>query len=134
MRIYVPIVLIVPQASNVSINISAETGWTFNRQSIGLYKINDVDGGDILQDLIDLSEQVYLYHDYMKIIADRAENCDTNKVKQYNFMQKYGVFFKEAFVFVDGLYKDNCVNSITIGEKTYQPYPYIPSDPSILPV
>jgi hypothetical protein len=86
MRIYVPIVLIVREASEVSINISAETGWTFNRQSIGLYKINDVEGGDILQDLKDLEEQVYLYHDYMKIISEMAENHDTDKVKQYSFM------------------------------------------------
>jgi hypothetical protein len=81
MRIYIPIVLIISKSTEVKINISATGNYTFNRQSIGLYKINNVDDKDILKDLVDLKEQVYLYHKYMKIIADMAENYDTDKVK-----------------------------------------------------
>ena len=131
MRIYTPIVLVIPNNSNVKIVIEPTDNHNFNRQSIGLYKIRDVGQDDIANEL-KLQESVYLYHDYMKLIQNKSASLDT--VKQYAFIQKYGVFFKEAFVFVDGLYKDGQVNPITIGNKTYQPYPYIPSDPSILPV
>lgn len=131
MRIYTPIVLVIPNNSNVKIDIKPIANHNFNRQSIGLYKIRDVGQEDIANEL-KLQESVYLYHDYMKLIQNKSASLDT--VKQYAFIQKYGVFFKEAFVFVDGLCKDGQVNSVTIGEKTYQPYPYIPSDPSILPV
>lgn len=131
MRIYTPIVLVIPQPDKITINIAPKDGWAFNRQSIGLYKIRDVGADDIINKL-QIQESIYLYHDYMKLIQDKSSSLST--VEQYNFIQKYGVFFKEAFVFVDGLYKDDKVNSITIAEKTYQPYPYIPSDPTILPV
>ena len=134
MRIYTPIVLVIPNNSSFGIKIESvsDDGSVFTRQNLGLYKIREVGQDEILKELDLQAEPVYLYHDYMKLIQDKSANLDT--VEQYAFIQKYGVFFKEAFVFVDGLYKDNQINHITIGTKTYQPYPYIPSDPSILPV
>lgn len=134
MRIYTPIVLVIPNNSKFGIKIESvsDDGHVFTRQNLGLYKIREVGQDEILKELDLQAEPVYLYHDYMKLIQNKSANLDT--VEQYAFIQKYGVFFKEAFVFVDGLYKDNQINPITIGEKTYQPYPYIPSDPSILPV
>ena len=133
MRIYTPIVLVIPYGSSFGIKIeSSNAKYNFTRQSLGLYKIREVEQDEIVNNLGFTESEVYLYQDYMKLIQDRSAQLDT--VKQYAFMQKYGIFFKEAFVFVDGLYKNNQVNHITIGTKTYRPYPYIPSDPSILPV
>ena len=51
------------------------------------------------------------------------------------FIQKYGVFFKEAYVFIDGLIdENNIIRGVTIGDDQYHSYPFIPFDPSILPV
>ena len=49
--------------------------------------------------------------------------------------KKYGVFFKESYVFIDGLINnDHQISGIKIGGTNYTSCPYIPSDPSILPV
>lgn len=132
MRIYIPVVVVVPNNSTMTISINGVNNYKFNRQSIGMYKIKDVYQDDILNNL-QLSESIYLYHDYMNVIENKAKK-QQSEVEQYAFMQKYGVFFKEAFVFVDGLYQSSKVNPITVDGVSYQPYPYIPSDPSIFPV
>jgi hypothetical protein len=51
MRIYTPIVLVVPQPDKITINIAPKDGWMFNRQSIGLYKIREVEVNDIMNKL-----------------------------------------------------------------------------------
>ena len=99
---------------------------------MGLHQIKDISANDILS--LSVDKEVYLYHDYMNLIKKSSNQL--SEVKQYAFIQKYGVFFKEAFVFVDGVFNDENkqVEDITIGEKTYEAWPYIPSDTSILPV
>ena len=132
MHVYIPVVMVVPSNSTMTISINGVNDYKFNRQSIGMYKIKGVYQNDIVNDL-QLSESVYLYHDYMNIIENKAKKQEF-EVKQYAFIQKYGVFFKEAFVFVDGLCQSNTVNPVIVDGVSYQPYPYIPSDPSIFPV
>ena len=73
------------------------------------------------------------YDEYMR----ELEHCQTelSKVERYAFIQKYGIFFKEAYVFIDGLINENTnqIKGVTIGDNHYKSYPYIPSDPSVLP-
>jgi hypothetical protein len=69
----------------------------------------------------------------MSIIKERSKQ-QFSKPEQYSFMKKHGIFFKEAFVFVDGLQNGDDVEYVVIGTKTYDPYPYIPKDTSIIPV
>ena len=134
MRIYTPIVIVINSNKPVSIKIDATKpdGHKFTRQSMGLHQIKDITENDILS--LNVDKEVYLYHDYMNLIKESSNRL--SEVKQYAFIQKYGVFFKEAFVFVDGVFNDENkqVEDITIGEKTYEAWPYIPSDTSILPV
>jgi hypothetical protein len=63
------------------------------------------------------------------------QSVNFEKIEKYNFIQKYGAFFKEAYVFIDGLLDAHGnISGVTIGKNTYGSYPYIPSDPSVLPV
>ena len=132
--IYAPMVLIVRRNSTLKIKIqNTEASNKFTRQSIGLYKIKNVATIDILSELASLTKDVYEYSEYMKEISRIATS--TNKVHEYNTMQKFGVFFRGAYVFVDGIcdtYKK--LQNITIYGTTFYAYPFIPSDPSILPV
>jgi hypothetical protein len=57
-------------------------------------------------------------------------------------IQKFGIFFKEAYVFTEGLYddKNRTIHSVEIADSTngdsltYTAAPYIPADTSVLPV
>lgn len=143
-HIYKPLVLIVKSGQSVKLNIEGVkyidgdgielSKPKFIRQSIGLYKLKNTDKYKILQDLKFLNSNLYTYDEYMKKLNDSFKKL--NDIEYYNQMQKYGIFFKSSYVFIDGLVSDdhNSINSIKVGGNTYNTYPYIPSDPSILPV
>lgn len=133
--IYEPIVIIISELSRITI----ETTGGFYRQNIGLFKVNTSKSTDdiiALQNTISAfkDKNIFPYYDYMWELAHQT--ADLEKVKQYAFIQKYGAFFKEAYVFIDGLINTdtNRISKVTIKGISYGTYPYIPSDPSILPV
>lgn len=134
-QIYRPIVFIVPTSCEVE--VSTDRG--FYRQNVGLYKIKNVnkqDIGELKATLKDLSDGIIFYDEYMWTLKRTMEGSFINNIQKYNFIQKYGVFFKEAYVFIDGLIseEDNVITSLTIGDIICRSFPYIPSDPSVLPV
>lgn len=133
-RIYVPIVIIVKSDQDIEIGITSNnSSHPFSRQNIGLYKIQNVAREDIK--LLNLQEDVYSYNTYMKQIQQKAQQLyKSDHIKYYNFIQKYGVFFKEAYVFIDGLLDGKLITNIQVKNGTYTSIPYIPKDPSILPV
>jgi hypothetical protein len=50
-------------------------------------------------------------------------------------IQRNGVFFREAYVFTDGLVNSsNQISDVKIGTKTYKVQPFIPAEPYILPI
>ena len=130
-----PLVLIIPTSTILTIKSSENN---FYRQNIGLFKINEVDSEESITELQNTipyfkDVQVIPYDDYMYELIHYAYSL--TQIEQYTFMQKYGVFFKEAYVFIDGLINsNNQIREVTIGKKTYGSYPFIPCDPSILPV
>lgn len=137
-RLYRPLVLVLQSDSDVKINISAISK-SFIRQSVGLFKIKNVNV-ESLRELPDGLKHtlVVSYHKYMRDIQKHSQTI-TNTIEQYQYMQKYGAFFKEGYVFIDGLidgYIDaqKTISHISIGENDYLSVPYIPQDPSILPI
>lgn len=129
--IYRPIVLIIQESANVHIGTDAG----FYRQNIGLFKISGVNDSQSiieLQNTIPNLRNIMFYDDYMYELEHQPVIFE--RVEKYNFIQKYGVFFKEAYVFIDGLLDAHSnISGVTIGETTYGSYPYIPYDPSVLP-
>lgn len=130
-EVYSPIVILVPNKQQVKITTDKD----FFRQNIGLYKIKTCSGQEEIQNLITLQQDmISSYCTYMSNLAQTAQYLyPQDKVKEYNFMQKYGVFFKESYVFIDGLVDQGDIVGIKV-DQNYQSYPFIPSDPSILPI
>ena len=129
--VYSPIVIFVPNKQQIKITTDKD----FFRQNIGLYKIKTCSGSEI-QDLVALQQDmISSYCTYMYNLSQTAEHLySQDKVKEYSFIQKYGVFFKESYVFIDGLVNQGDIVGINVENQYYQSYPFIPSDPSILPI
>lgn len=130
-----PIILVLPELKPVHFTTSE-----FKRQKIGLYKIDNIEPSD----LINISTvSSCTYSEYMREVVTRANEMQRQS-ERYEFIQKYGAFFKEAYVFSDGLISTEGTDddesmslesvSILDLEKTYNPNPYIPNDPSIFPL
>jgi hypothetical protein len=70
MRIYTPIVIVIPNNSSFDISITSvpDGGHVFTRQSLGLYKIREVGQDEIINNLGLTEPGVYLYQKYMKLI------------------------------------------------------------------
>lgn len=128
-----PIVIIIRE--NTDIRIYTEGEGTLCYQSIGLFKTKKSDPQFDLLYTATYNENILAYNVYMNRLLWYTELSDLSKIEQYNFIQEHGIFFKEAYVFIDGLVNDhNQIRGITIENISYGAYPYIPSDPSILPV
>lgn len=68
---------------------------------------------------------------YAKINGD----TDLTDIQKNAAIQKNGVFFREAYVFTDGLVnKSNQISDVKIGTETYKVKPFIPAEPYILPI
>lgn len=146
---YQPVVFMLEQRGEVT--VSARDLEAF--QEIGLYKVNTIDV-DSIPAFIDMytkagGSTVCTYKEYMNSLIKtiKAQDSDgQNKEllpsERYALIQKYGIFFKEAYVFTEGLYnaKDKTINGVEIADSTngnsltYTAAPYIPADTSILPV
>lgn len=152
---YQPVVFILEQRKDVEISANDLNAF----QDIGLYKINTVDINQ-LSAFIDMytkagGETICTYQKYMNSLVatiQGQEPEDTNEEllpsERYALIQKYGVFFKEAYVFTEGLYGEYTDTDDTGVEQTvykikdveidssltYKAAPYIPADTSILPV
>jgi hypothetical protein len=163
---YQPVVFMLEQRSEVTVSMNCGTSVDDKLafQEIGLYKVNTVDV-DSISAFIDMYTEaggstVCTYKKYMNSLIKtiKAQDSDgQNKEllpsERYALIQKYGVFFKEAYVFTEGLYgtdtiiddtgdeqtvytiKDVKIADSTNGDSlTYTAAPYIPADTSILPV
>lgn len=152
---YQPVVFMLEQRSDVtvSVNCGASVDDEVAFQEIGLYKVNTVDV-DSISAFIDMYTKaggltVCTYKEYMNnlIKTIKAQDSDgQNKEllpsERYALIQKYGIFFKEAYVFTEGLYNatNKTINEVKIADSTngdsltYTAVPYIPADPSILPI
>lgn len=143
---YNPLVLIVRQPSTIQLEfIKKRKNHNFEFQQIGLYRVNsDVPLEKLYEQISRFTSDIYMYQDYMSAIATQAASQST-PAKQYSFTQRYGAFFREAYVFAEGIYNSKStalndgknhpvIESITVGEKTYYSIPYIPAEPYVLPV
>ena len=132
---YSPIVLIIDAGQEVTFNISDYEYPEYPEfwcQDIGLFKLKN-DNIDINEIIQAFEQKAVLYKEYMKKIINLCK--DKSEKDQYNFIQNYGVFFREGHVFVDGVLNDEgTLEPIKIGDTSYSLRPFIPSDPSILPV
>ena len=132
---YSPIVLIIDAGQEVTFNISDYEYPEYPEfwcQDIGLFKLKN-DNIDINEIIQAFEQKAVLYKEYMKKIINLCK--DKSEKNQYNFIQNYGVFFRESYVFVDGVLNDKGVlESINIKDASYSLRPFIPSDPSILPI
>ena len=143
---YNPLILIVRQPCTIKLELTKHIlGQNFSFQQIGLYRIkSNVELSELNIQLSTFKSDIYMYQDYMSEIAKQAAEQST-PAKQYQFTQRYGAFFREAYVFTEGIYNSKStalnddkthpiVESVTIGDKTYYSVPYIPAEPYILPV
>ena len=152
---YQPVVFMLEQRSDVtvSVNCGASVDDEVAFQEIGLYKVNTVDV-DSISAFIDMYTKaggltVCTYKEYMNSLIKtiKAQDSDgQNKEllpsERYALIQKYGIFFKEAYVFTEGLYNatNKTINEVKIADSTngdsltYTATPYIPADTSILSV
>lgn len=143
---YNPLVLIVKQPCTIQLDfIRSMSGHDFQFQQIGLYRVNsNVESSELNSQLSTFKSDIYMYQDYMQEIATQAATQPT-PAKQYQFTQRYGAFFREAYVFTEGIYNSkstalndganhHVVESVTVGENTYYSVPYIPAEPYVLPV
>ena len=132
---YSPIVLIIDADQEVTFNISDYEYPEYPEfwcQDIGLFKLKN-DNIDINEIIQAFEQKAILYKEYMKKIINLCK--DKSEKDQYNFIQNYGVFFREGYVFVDGILNDEGVlEPINIRDTSYSLRPFIPSDPSILPI
>lgn len=134
------------QRSEVEVSASSITPF----QEIGLYKVNTIDT-DSLSAFINIyieagGEKICTYQEYMnsliKTFKDQEGTKELLPSERYALIQKYGIFFKEAYVFTEGLYTDKSqiINEVKIADSTngdsltYTATPYIPADTSILSV
>ena len=149
----------------VSVNCGASEDDKIGFQEIGLYKVNTVDV-DSMPAFIDMYTEsggstVCTYKEYMNSLVKTikaqddlsGQNTELLPSERYALIQKYGVFFKEAYVFTEGLYGTDTITDDTGTEQTvytikdvkiadnkngdsltYTVTPYIPADTSILPV
>lgn len=132
---YSPIVLIIDAEQEVTFNISDYDNPEYPEfwcQDIGLFKLKN-DNIDINEITKVFGQKAILYKEYMEKIINLCK--DKLEKDQYNFIQNYGVFFREGYVFVDGVLNDEGIlEPINIQDTSYSLRPFIPSDPSILPV
>ena len=139
---FYPIVIIVKQKSDISISISKGTSSSFNYQKEGLYKLSNT--SEINSDLLArLKDHSYIMPEYQQIVIDVAGE-NTNKEDENMFKQTYGVFFRQAYSYVEGLYVSSndidgdseklktTIKQITIGDTSYPNVPFIPEEPYIL--
>lgn len=137
----------------VSMNCGTSVDDKLAFQEIGLYKVNTVDV-DSIPAFIDMYTEaggltVCTYKEYMNSLIKTikaqdsdGQNKELSPSERYALIQKYGIFFKEAYVFTEGLYnaQDKTINSVEIADSTnsnsltYTAAPYIPANTSILPV
>lgn len=137
--IYHPIVIVVKSAHEVGFSIKSNSSThKFTRQSVGLFKLRNIGTSELLSaecGALKLKD-VTLYLDYMKQVKTVFGNTTIypDLKDQYNLIQKYGIFFKEGYVFIDGLVDGTQINRVEVNGSFFGGYPYIPEDPSILPV
>lgn len=158
---YQPVVFMLEQRSEVTVSVNCGTSVDDKVafQEIGLYKVNTVNV-DSIPAFIDMYTEaggstVCTYKEYMNSLIKtiKAQDSDgQNKEllpsERYALIQKYGIFFKEAYVFTEGLYgeytyTDNDgveqtgykIENVKIDDSlTYTAAPHIPADTSVLPV
>lgn len=144
---YNPLVLIVRQPSVIQLEfIKKLTGYNFEFQKIGLYRVNsNVPLQQLYEQFSRFTSDIYMYQDYMSLIAKYAAKEPT-LAKKYTYTQRFGAFFREGYVFTEGIYNSKStalndgythpvVESVTIGKiDPYYSIPYIPAEPYVLPV
>lgn len=136
---YNPLVLIVRQPSVIQLEfIKKRIGQNFEFQNIGLYRVDsDAPLSQLYEQLSRFNSDIYMYQNYMSLIAKYAAEEKT-PAKRYAYTQRFGAFFREGYVFTEGIYdvdsEEFTMYSVKVGEKTYYSIPYIPAEPYILPV
>lgn len=138
-RPYNPLVLIVRQPSVIQLEfIKKLKDYNFEFQQIGLYRVNlNVPLPQLYEQFSRFDSDIYMYQNYMSLIAQYAAQEET-PAKKYAYTQIFGAFFREGYVFTEGIYDIDAAECIMydvkVGDKTYYSIPYIPAEPYILPV
>ena len=141
---YWPIVIILPQScTSLTITMKNLTKgkieWAY--QDAGLFKIKDVSEEDSTE-LIKLSDQTNLmyYWQYHVKVQQSAPNKVLEPVKYRNYVQKFGVFFRQAYSykeatfssskFESSYYTDASINNIQCADATFSAQQqFVPSNP-----
>ena len=137
-----PIVIYVDKTSNVDISVNISDGQELRYQKIGLYKLDKVPemiNSDIVTNFN--NNCCCLFPDYQQIVLNIADNLPEEE--QYLFKQTYGIFFRQSYSYVEGLYdssKDvfqheelsNVIRPITVDTTTYPNKVFVPAEPYIL--
>lgn len=99
---YWPIVIVLSQyTTSLSIQFQSLKGKHYY-QDAGIYKIRDIDPIVDQTDLLNITEnkpfKVMMYGQYQNYIANtKAPDKSLEPVRYYNYVQKYGVFFRQCF-------------------------------------
>lgn len=141
---YWPIVIILPQ-SCTSLTITMQNltkgkiEWAY--QDAGLFKIKDVSEEDSTE-LMKLSNQtnIMYYWQYHVKVQQSAPNKVLEPVKYRNYVQKFGVFFRQAYSYkeatfsssklIGSYYADASINNIQCADATFSAQQqFVPSNP-----
>lgn len=141
---YQPIVIILPQScTSLTITMKNLTKgnveWTY--QDAGLFKIKDVSEEDSTE-LMKLSNQtnIMYYWQYHVKVQQSAPNKVLEPVKYRNYVQKFGVFFRQAYSYKEATfssselagsyYTDASINNIQCADATFSAQQqFVPSNP-----
>ena len=128
-----PIVILVEKTADVYISINISDGQELRYQQAGMYKlkqISDTINSDLAKSFKDMP--CYLFPDYQQKILNIADNLPEED--QHVFKQTYGIFFRQAYSYVEGLYDSSTdtISSITLGTVSYPKMAFVPAEPYIL--
>ena len=126
-----PIVIIVPQDNTVTIDIPLSSGQDIRYQDVGIYKLNS----DDIFEHISFEKCAYLLPEYQLLITELAkQKFADNQIDTTVFKQKYCIFFRQAYSYIEGTYNksEDVINQITVRGTKYPLAPFVPKEPHIL--
>lgn len=128
-----PIVIIVPQTNEVTIEIplDSEKQQSIRYQDIGIYKLNATD----IFEHISFEKCAYLLPEYQLLITELAkQEFKDDQAKATEFKGNYCIFFRQAYSYIEGTYNksEDVINQITVRGTKYPLAPFVPKEPYIL--
>lgn len=125
-----PVVLIVKETSPVSFSIElSEADQYLKYQDVGLYKITTAEMDDAFLQLFK-EEFSFILPEYQQKILNHTSSFVASDAVVYR--QKYCVFLRQAYSYLEGLYENGTVEQIKFWDLSYPVGAYIPKEPYIV--